>query len=70
MKNAIQLDERLARIGAAVAPIADAARGAVKKVVQGLKALGPYMAIELLLPGGTLIALLMWLAARRKAAMV
>ena len=35
--------------------------------VQVLKALGPYAAIELLLPGGSLIALLLWFARRRRA---
>jgi hypothetical protein len=34
--------------------------------VQVLKALGPYAAIELLLPGGSLIALLLWFARRRR----
>lgn len=29
-----------------------------------LRALGPYLLVELLLPGGTLIALLMWLSQR------
>jgi hypothetical protein len=29
-----------------------------------LRALGPYVALELLLPGGTLIALLLWLSQR------
>jgi len=30
-----------------------------------LSALGPYLAIELLLPGGSLIALLLWLYQRK-----
>jgi hypothetical protein len=30
-----------------------------------LRALGPYAAIELLLPGGSIIALLIWLCRRR-----
>lgn len=38
----------------------------MKKLVWGLKAAGPYLAIELLLPGGTLIALLVWLAQQRR----
>ena len=33
-------------------------------IVQGVKNVGPYMLVELLLPGGTLIALTMWLLAR------
>jgi len=31
-----------------------------------LKKVGPYLAIEILLPGGTLIALLLYLARHRK----
>jgi hypothetical protein len=31
-----------------------------------LKKVGPYLAIEILLPGGTLIALLLYLARQRK----
>ena len=33
--------------------------------VAGLKEIGPYAAIEIILPGGTLIALLLWLYRRR-----
>ena len=36
----------------------------MKKIWQHLRALGPYLAIELLLPGGTLLALALWLARR------
>jgi hypothetical protein len=36
--------------------------------VAGLKEVGPYVAIEIILPGGTLIALLLWLYRRRQAA--
>jgi len=32
-----------------------------------LRELGPYVAIELLLPGGSLIALLLWLYSRHKS---
>ena len=39
----------------------------MKRIARGLKTVGPYVAVELLLPGGTLIALLMWLAQRRHA---
>jgi hypothetical protein len=42
----------------------------MRTIARALKTLGPYVAVELLLPGGTLIALLMWLAQqRRKAAL-
>ena len=43
--------------------------GWMGRVVALLKGLGPYAAIELLLPGGSVIALLLWLYRRsRKAA--
>lgn len=32
-----------------------------KKLLPAVRALGPYLLVELVLPGGTLIALLMWL---------
>jgi hypothetical protein len=35
---------------------------ALKKLLPKLRSLGPYVFIELLLPGGTLIALLLWLS--------
>ena len=35
--------------------------GVVKTAVNLLRRLGPYAAIELLLPGGSLLALLLWL---------
>jgi hypothetical protein len=38
----------------------------IRQGVQVLKALGPYAAIELLLPGGSLLALLLWLSRRRR----
>ena len=40
--------------------------GYVPAVVVRLKALAPYALIELVLPGGTLMALLLWLYRRRK----
>lgn len=39
----------------------------MKKIWQQLRAFGPYLAIELLIPGGTLVALLLWFS-RRSAA--
>jgi hypothetical protein len=39
--------------------------GWLARAVAILKNLGPYAAIEILLPGGTLIALLLWLHRRR-----
>lgn len=35
--------------------------------VRVLKALGPYAAIEFLVPGGSLLVLLLWFARRRRA---
>jgi hypothetical protein len=35
-------------------------------VIVGLKALAPYVMIELVLPGGSVMALLLWLYRRRK----
>jgi hypothetical protein len=35
-----------------------------KRISQTTQSLGPYLLIELLLPGGTLIALLLWLCQR------
>lgn len=40
--------------------------GWVARCVAGLRELGPYALIELLLPGGTLLAVLMWLYRRHK----
>ena len=33
-----------------------------KRFLSALRSLGPYLLIELLLPGGTLLALLLWLS--------
>ena len=38
--------------------------GRVWKSLPKLRALGPYLVIELVLPGGTLLALLLWLSQR------
>ena len=42
-------------------------RGTVTRVQHWMRALGPYVAIELLLPGGTLIALALWTYRRLRA---
>ncbi len=39
----------------------------MNKLLNGARRAGPYLLVELLLPGGTLIALAMWLLAHRKA---
>jgi hypothetical protein len=39
--------------------------GWLKRGVPVLRAIGPYAAIELLLPGGSLMALALWLVQRR-----
>jgi hypothetical protein len=36
----------------------------MKHILQGARDFGPYLLVELLLPGGSLIALLMWLFRR------
>ena len=36
------------------------------KGFEGVRAFGPYAAVELLLPGGSVIAVLMWLYRRHK----
>lgn len=36
----------------------------ILKRLAGLKAYGPYLLMEMLLPGGTLLALLLWLSQR------
>jgi hypothetical protein len=40
---------------------------AAKIAIQVLRRFGPYAAIELLLPGGSLLALLLWLYRRHRA---
>jgi hypothetical protein len=42
--------------------------GLVARAAAILKDLGPYAAIEFLMPGGSLLALLLWLYRRRKTA--
>ena len=37
-----------------------------KKLLPAVRALGPYLLVELILPGGTLIAAMMWLAQQWK----
>jgi len=41
--------------------------GGLRRVVQVARQLGPYAAIELLLPGGSLLAIALWLYRRRLA---
>jgi hypothetical protein len=40
--------------------------GWMAAAIAGLKEFGPYVAIELVLPGGSLIAILLWLHRRRR----
>ena len=40
--------------------------GWMAAAIAGLKEFGPYAAIELVLPGGSLIAILLWLHRRRQ----
>jgi hypothetical protein len=39
----------------------------MKAIVAGARRFGPYLLAELFLPGGTLIAIAMWLSRRRAA---
>lgn len=39
----------------------------MKKLVEGARRVGPYVLVELLLPGGSLIALVMLIVAYRKS---
>ena len=39
-----------------------------RSVLNRARAVGPYLALEILLPGGTLFSLLLWLARNRRAA--
>jgi hypothetical protein len=41
---------------------------AIEWIVSQLRALGPYLAIELVLPGGSIVALLLWAYRHRLAA--
>jgi hypothetical protein len=40
--------------------------GALRQVMRGARQLGPYAAIELLLPGGSLVAIALWLYRRNR----
>jgi hypothetical protein len=44
--------------------VAELAATWLKRALALLRSIGPYAAIEILLPGGTLIALLLWLSRR------
>ena len=48
------------------AACAPARTGCMGGLVAVLKNLGPYLAVELILPGGSLLALLLWLYRRRQ----
>ena len=38
----------------------------MRKISQGLRKLGPYVAVELLMPSGTVVALLLWVAQQKR----
>ena len=42
----------------------------MEKIVAGIKEWAPYLALELVMPGGTVMALLLYLHRRRNAAAV
>jgi hypothetical protein len=64
-----------AAAGAGTAAVADRTGGeqrridmkTVEWIFRQLRALGPYLAIELLLPGGSIVALLLWTYRHRTA---
>ena len=39
-----------------------------RSMIKAVRAMGPYLALELLLPGGTLFSLMLWFARNRRAA--
>ena len=59
---------RVAPVGAAIEPsiLGERAMNAIRILTsaKGLRAFAPYLLAELLLPGGTLVALVMWLSQR------
>ncbi|HEX2827626.1 MAG TPA: hypothetical protein VHP37_14840 [Burkholderiales bacterium] len=38
-----------------------------KKVFEAFRTMGPYVALELFVPGGTLLSILLWYARKRRA---
>ena len=40
----------------------------MKRIVSAVRSMGPYVALELLVPGGTLLSLLLWYRRNRRAA--
>lgn len=43
-------------------------RAAIARVMRSIRSLGPYLAIELIMPGGSIIALALWTYRHRRAA--
>lgn len=39
----------------------------IAKLIAGIRSAAPYLAIELILPGGSLIALILWLVKNRRS---
>lgn len=39
----------------------------MKKMVSAVRTMGPYVALELIVPGGTMLSLLLWYTRRRRA---
>ena len=54
------------RFAAAWAPLGARMAGTMARVATVLRGLGPYAAIELILPGGSVLALLLWLYRRHR----
>ena len=62
--SALLLAPSVLAFSRAIAPVARA--GWLARGVLAALALGPYAAMEILLPGGTLLAFLLWLYRRRR----
>ena len=62
------LAEFIARLIAERVRLAAGLSGGAGRVAALLRGLGPYAAIELILPGGSLLALLLWLWRRHRNA--
>jgi len=39
----------------------------MKKMMNAVRMMGPYVALELFVPGGTMLSLILWYARRRRA---
>jgi hypothetical protein len=61
MTNAVKLDET----ATAAFPIAEGAGARTKKLAEALRKFGPYLTVAIFVPGGMVLAPVMWYARRR-----